>query len=56
MGGRPLNELMVGMKATADGLGYWSFASDGGVFSFGDATFLGSVGGRPLNEPVVGAF
>ncbi len=25
----------------------------GGVFSFGDATFFGSMGGKPLNEPIV---
>jgi len=29
-------------------------ASDGGIFSFGDARFQGSMGGRPLNEPIVG--
>ena len=29
-------------------------ASDGGIFAFGDATFFGSMGGKPLNEPVVG--
>jgi hypothetical protein len=26
--------------------------SDGGVFAFGDATFLGSMGGTRLNQPV----
>ena len=29
-------------------------ASDGGVFSFGDARFYGSMGQRPLNSPIVG--
>jgi len=29
-------------------------ASDGGVFSFGDAHFQGSMGGMHLNKPVVG--
>ena len=29
-------------------------ASDGGIFSFGDAAFFGSMGGRPLNKPIVG--
>jgi hypothetical protein len=34
--------------------GYWTTASDGGVFSFGGAGFAGSMGGRPLAAPVVG--
>jgi hypothetical protein len=34
--------------------GYWTAASDGGVFSFGGAGFSGSMGGRPLAAPVVG--
>ena len=42
------------MAATSDGLGYWLVASDGGIFSFGDARFFGSAGGTPLNKPVVG--
>jgi hypothetical protein len=29
-------------------------AADGGIFSFGDAVFYGSMGGSPLNQPVVG--
>jgi hypothetical protein len=29
-------------------------ASDGGIFSFGDAPFQGSLGGVHLNAPVVG--
>ena len=29
-------------------------ASDGGIFAFGDASFYGSMGGQPLNEPIVG--
>ena len=42
------------MAATPDGGGYWLVASDGGVFSFGDAQFHGSTGGIALNKPIVG--
>ncbi|MDQ1437407.1 MAG: hypothetical protein QOK43_1036 [Acidimicrobiaceae bacterium] len=35
--------------------GYWLAASDGGVFGYGDAVFKGSMGGRPLNRPVLAA-
>ena len=41
-------------KAATDGKGYWEVASDGGIFSFGDAEFQGSMGGSPLNQPIVG--
>ncbi|MDA8375355.1 MAG: hypothetical protein M0Z91_14095, partial [Actinomycetota bacterium] len=44
----------VGIAPTPDGKGYWLVASDGGVFSFGDAGFYGSLGGTTLNKPVVG--
>ena len=42
------------MAATPDGGGYWLVASDGGIFSYGDAAFFGSRGGQPLNKPIVG--
>jgi hypothetical protein len=29
-------------------------ASDGGIFAFGDAGYYGSMGGKPLDRPVVG--
>jgi len=44
----------VGMAATPSGQGYWMVASDGGIFSFGDAPFFGSMGGQALNQPIVG--
>ena len=34
--------------------GYWLVASDGGVFTFGDAGFHGSTGAIALNRPIVG--
>jgi|SRR5579872_6717765 len=54
MSGQPLNKPVVGMSPTSDGLGYWLVASDGGIFSFGDAAFHGSTGGIQLNKPVAG--
>ncbi|HZV33586.1 MAG TPA: glycoside hydrolase family 25 protein, partial [Verrucomicrobiae bacterium] len=50
--GTPTNR--VGMARSHDGQGYWIVASDGGVFSFGDAPFYGSMGGQHLAAPVVG--
>jgi hypothetical protein len=49
-----LNAPIVGMTSTPDGQGYWLLGADGGVFSFGDATFFGSTGEMRLNGPVVG--
>jgi SpoIID/LytB domain protein len=32
--------------------GYLMLAADGGIFSFGNAPFYGSMGGKPLNAPI----
>ena len=53
MGGKPLNEPIVGMTADPATGGYWMVASDGGIFAF-DVPFHGSMGGKPLNKPIVG--
>ena len=44
-GGLTLNRPVCAMASTSDGKGYWMAAADGGVFSYGDATFHGSVPG-----------
>jgi hypothetical protein len=54
MGGRHLNQPIVGIAATPTGHGYWLVARDGGIFTFGDATYHGSTGGLKLNQPIVG--
>ena len=38
---------IIGIISTPSGNGYWMFVSDGGIFSFGDAVFEGSMGGTP---------
>jgi subtilase family serine protease len=49
-----LNKPIVGMAPTPDGHGYWLVASDGGIFTYGDAQFYGSTGSITLNRPIVG--
>ena len=44
----------VGSQPSGGVGGYWLNAPDGGVFSFGNAQFHGSMGGIHLNMPVVG--
>ena len=51
--GIKLAKPIVGMAATPDGQGYWLVATDGGVFSYGDAKFYGSTGAIHLNQPIV---
>ena len=48
-----LSKPISGIASTANGQGYWEVAQDGGVFSFGNAPFYGSMGGKPLNAPMV---
>ncbi|MHB1504270.1 MAG: fibronectin type III domain-containing protein [Acidimicrobiales bacterium] len=40
--------------ALSPGGGYWLVGADGGIFALGGAPFYGSMGGIPLNKPVVG--
>jgi len=40
------------MAVTPSGNGYWLVASDGGIFTFGDAGFHGSTGAMTLNQPI----
>ncbi len=42
------------MAATPSGNGYWLVAADGGIFSYGDASFEGSTGSIRLNESIDG--
>ena len=48
-----LNGSPVGLAATPTGAGHWVAASDGGVFTAGDARFFGSAGNLRLQAPVV---
>jgi len=48
-----LNRPIVGMAATPSGRGYWLVASDGGIFSFGDAAFWGSSAAAGSAVPTV---
>ena len=49
---RALAAPVSGIAST--GNGYLLTARDGGVFSYGNAVFSGSMGGLALNAPVVG--
>jgi hypothetical protein len=46
--------LTVSPATPTPSTGYSEVASDGGIFSFGDATFGDSMGGTHQNQPVVG--
>jgi hypothetical protein len=49
-----LNRPIVGIARSHSGHGYWMVASDGGMFTFGDARYFGSTAGAALASPVVG--
>jgi ribosomal protein L24E len=48
-----LNAPIIDMAVTPDGGGYWMLGSDGGIFTYGNATFYGSTGNIHLNQPIV---
>ena len=50
-----LTSPAVAIIPTKSGRGYYLVTADGGVFSFGDAEFFGSMGGEWLNAPIVSA-
>jgi hypothetical protein len=52
-----LNAPIVRIVSAPDGKGYWLVSADGGVFSYGDATFYGTpqTAGATLSGPVVDA-
>ncbi|HWF16196.1 MAG TPA: polysaccharide deacetylase family protein [Acidimicrobiales bacterium] len=53
--GPPVTSNLPLVGAAFEGTaGYWEVASDGGIFSFANAQFHGSMGGQPLNAPIVG--
>jgi hypothetical protein len=49
-----LSAPVVGISDTPDDQGYLLASADGGVFSFGDAGFFGSLGAVHLSSPIVG--
>ena len=61
MSGHSLAAPMVGIAGGPTGTtsgsvqrGYYLVGADGGVFAFDGAPFYGSMGGKPLNAPIVG--
>jgi hypothetical protein len=46
---------LVTLVPTKSGAGYWQVASDGAVYSYGDARYLGGANGVRLRQPIVGA-
>jgi hypothetical protein len=55
--GSPPSDLAqpaVGIAPTPSHRGYWVAARDGGVFTFGDASYFGSTGAIRLARPIVG--
>ena len=45
---------VVGMTVAPSGQGYWLTGSNGAVYSYGDATFLGAPAATHLVEPLTG--
>ena len=45
--------FVYGLRQASPPTGYWLAASDGGIFTYGDAGFFGSTGDIALNQPIV---
>ncbi len=52
-GRNALNQPVVAMTGSPDDGGYWLVAADGGLFALGEASLAGSMGGLPLDPPIV---
>ncbi len=51
----PLKHIKIASSTThIQVAGYTQVVSDGGIFNFGTSQFHGSMGGQPLNKPIVG--
>jgi hypothetical protein len=50
----PSGPGFVGMAAGPGNGGYWLCTTTGGIYSYGDAAFHGSLGNLHLNKPIVG--
>jgi hypothetical protein len=48
------SDIYTNPSGNLPGPAYWLVASDGGIFSYGSASFHGSTGGISLNKPIVG--
>jgi Stage II sporulation protein len=53
LGNLPGGTTLAGDQPSGGVGGYWVNATDGGIFSFGNAQFYGSTGSIRLNQPVV---
>lgn len=52
--GLALPAPVTAFAQTPGGKGYYLVTADGGVFTYGDAKFFGSMGGKPLGAPIIG--
>lgn len=52
--GRQSGAPIVGIASTPSGGGYWEVASNGAVYSFGDAAYRGGESAKHMDAPIVG--
>jgi hypothetical protein len=54
LGGKRIDQPIVGIAVTPGGKGYWLAGAGGTVYPFGDARSYGSMGSTPLSGAIVG--